>query len=159
MEIWKSESDKNKQTALIVGCVIAGILLIYLSYNYYGSDINNAGSGFVLGIILIFIGLYAFFSGKKQIITVDPNNRQIVVENISCLRNKKRLLKFNEIADIAIGYLGKKSNYVNFYYLVLKLKNGEEYSLFSPGYFYNGSLHKEIVEGWRERLWGYIQSS
>jgi hypothetical protein len=55
-----------------------------------------------------------------------------------------------------LGYLGKRSNFVTWYYLVLKLRSGEEYPLFSPGRFFKGGSDRSTVAGWRQRLEGYL---
>jgi hypothetical protein len=157
MEIWTTESNKSKPAIMSLGCLAAGVLIMYFSYHYAGPNDDNAWAGLMLGVLLTLVGLYAFIDGRKQIITVDPNYRQIIVVTIGRFRTKKRIFLFDEIEDIAIGYIGKKSNFVHFYYLVLKLKDGKEGSLFSPGYFDNGT-NREIVEGWRNRLLQYIQN-
>jgi hypothetical protein len=41
---------------------------------------------------------------------------------------------------------------VTIFYLVLKLRNGEEYPLFAPGRFFEGASDRSTVEGWRQRL-------
>ena len=43
-----------------------------------------------------------------------------------------------DVDDISISYLGNRSNYVAWYYLMLKLRSGKEYPLFSPGRFFEG---------------------
>jgi hypothetical protein len=43
------------------------------------------------------------------------------------------------------------------YYLVLKLRNGEEYPLFAPGRFFQGASDRSVVEGWRRRLEDYLE--
>jgi hypothetical protein len=60
------------------------------------------------------------------------------------------------VTGVSIGSLGKKSNFVQTYYLVLKLANGQEYPLFAPGRFYPGASDRATVESWRERLQGYM---
>jgi len=54
--------------------------------------------------------------------------------------------------------VGKKSNFVKTYYLVLKLTNGQEYPLFAPGRFYPGADSRATVETWRRRLVGYLSA-
>jgi hypothetical protein len=60
------------------------------------------------------------------------------------------------VGEISVGYLGKKSNNVQWYYLVLKLRGGETYSLFAPGRFHEGGSDRSVVEGWRRRLEEYL---
>ncbi len=61
--------------------------------------------------------------------------------------------------QVRIGYLVKKSNFANFYSLVLELRNGKEYPLFAPGRFFPGASNCSTVEGWPVRLKQYIQPS
>lgn len=157
MEVWRMESNQTRKLALSVGCLAVGVLAIYLSLRYSGPNLVNARAGLGLGLILAAIGLYSFLEGGKQSVTVDPNYRQISVVTTSRLKTKRQIITFDEIDDITIGYIGKKSNFVNFYYLILKLKNGKECTMFSPGYYDHGS-DRASVEGWRERLWKYIEN-
>ena len=109
-----------------------------------------------LGLLLLALGMAGLLTGGRQTITINPRTRQITVEDVTRLGAKTRCIGFDEIVDISIGYLGKKSNYVTCYYLMLKLKGGEEYSLFAPGRFYAGGSDRSVVEGWRDRLRGYV---
>src|SRR6266850_365569 len=60
------------------------------------------------------------------------------------------------LIGVGIGYLGRRSTRVTWYYLVLSLKGGEEYSLFSPGRFFEGGTDRSIVAGWKQRLEQYL---
>jgi hypothetical protein len=59
------------------------------------------------------------------------------------------------VGGVSVGYLGRKSNFGQTSYLVLKLANGQEYPLFAPGRFYPGASDRATVESWRQRLQGY----
>ena len=65
---------------------------------------------------------------------------------------------FSEIRDVAIGYQGKKSSFVQTYYLVLKLTTGKDYPPLAPGRFYLGASSRTTVEGWQRRLQEYMAS-
>ncbi len=43
------------------------------------------------------------------------------------------------------------------YYLVLHLRSGEEYALFSPGRFFDGGSDRPTVESWKRRLEEYLK--
>jgi len=152
MDSWRFESNTGKQTALSLACMVVGIVLAIGFRNFSGPGLSNSFAGFLLGILLLIIGISAFWKRGKQTITVDTRARTILVENSNPLSANRRLIAFDEITDIGIGYLGKKSNYVSFYYLILKLRNGENYPLFSPGYFFEGGSDKSVMETRRQRL-------
>jgi len=155
MEVWISHSKPRQQTALAIGCTLVGALIVYGARGFQTLN-SNAGAGFLLGFLLLGLGIAAFLVSGRQSVTIDPAKRTIRIDDEGRLGRKSHTLRFDDIADIGIGYLGKKSNYVTWYYLNLKLKNGKEYPLFAPGRFYEGGSDRSVVEGWRDRLRGYI---
>lgn len=157
MDTWRIENNPSKQTALAVGCIIIGVILLYGFRNFDGSAFTNSLSGFLLGVLLFGIGISVFFVRGKQTITIDPKTRFIFVEDKGRFSSSTKTIPFSEIENIQIGYQGKRSNFVNFYYLILKLRSGETYPLFAPGRFYKGASTRSVVEGWRDRLEGYLK--
>ena len=155
MDLWKSESSPGKQLAMTIASAVVGVVLL-IGFRDFGVSGSNAKAGFMLGLLLLIIGLIGFFYCGKQTVVVDPEKRHITIENSSFFRGNKRVIRFAEIDDIGIGYLGKRSNYVTCFYLMLKLKNGENYPLFAPGRFFEGGSDRSIVEGWRQRLQQYM---
>ena len=156
MEKWVSENNPPKQIALSIGCTLVGLLLIYLCRDFGGSFDSNTFAGLLLGVLLLVIGVFAGVSTGKQTIIVDPDARRIVIRDNGLFGNKSRTILFREIAHVGIGFIGKKLSGVSFYFLLLKLHNGKEYSLFAPGRFYDGSSDRLTVEEWKERLEKYI---
>ncbi len=155
MTPWISESNQGKQLAVSVLSAVVGAVLAYGFRKFSGAGSNEL-AGFLLGLLLLVIGVAGIFTSASQTITIDPKRRIILIDDKGPLRTQKRSIRFDEIVDIGIGYLGKRSNGVTFYYLSLKLKNGKDYSLFAPGRFFPGSDSRDTVEGWRDRLWQYI---
>lgn len=152
--MWISQSSPAKQTALAVLCMVVGLVLAWASGpgGSAAAGMTNAKAAFYLGILLVFIGALGFLGRGKQTVVVDDAARSITVEDVTCLGSRRRSIAFGEVAGVSIGYLGKKSSYVSCYYLVLRLRSGEKYSLFAPGRFYSGSSDRSVVEGWRLRL-------
>jgi hypothetical protein len=157
MELWKSESSSGKQWATALASVAAGLVLV-VGFRDFRAAGNNALAGFLLGLLLLSIGLMGLLYSGKQVVLIDPVRRRITVEDSNVLGGKTRLIPFDAIDDIGIGYLGKSSSYVRCYYLVLKLRSGESYALFAPGRFFAGASDRLIVEGWRQRLQGCMRS-
>jgi hypothetical protein len=158
MDVWKSESNSGKQIALSVACAITGLVLMF-SFRDFRNFGTNALAGFMLGALLLIIGIWNVLVSGKQTITVDPKTCRIIVEDSYGIAAKRRSIPFSDVIDVSIGYLGKKSNAVTWYYLVLKLTNGKDFSLFSPGRFYEGGSDRPTVERWRRRLEEYIGQS
>jgi hypothetical protein len=158
MEKWISKSQQGKQIALAVVCIWIGAALAFGFHSQLSSPgMTDGKAGFLLGVLLLVIGIAGFLGQGRQTVVVDPAVQRIIVEDRTWFGTKRRSIGFQEIVEIGIGFLGKRSNYVTMYYLVLKLRNGEEYSLFAPGRFYEGASDRSVVEGWRKRLENYIE--
>lgn len=155
MDLWISQSNPGKQTGLSVACSIVGLVLAIGFHDFSGSQ-TNAMAGFLLGGLLLLIGVSGFLLSGKQTVVVDPKARHISIEDSNRFASKKRTIPFGDVVGISIGYLGKRSNYVTWYYLVLKLRSGEEYPLFSPGRFFEGGSDRSTVASWKQRLEAYL---
>lgn len=155
MEVWISKSNPGKQTLLSLACTGVGLALMIGFRDFSGSG-SNAMAGFLLGALLLTIGIAGLLLSGKQTVVVDPVDRLITIEESNLFRIKKKAISFNDVVDVNIGYLGKKSNYVTWYYLVLKLRSGSEYPLFSPGRFFEGGSDRLTVASWKQRLEEYI---
>ncbi|MBL0350234.1 MAG: hypothetical protein IPP68_07660 [Elusimicrobia bacterium] len=138
-----------------MGCAAVGLYMAH-GFRHGLSTGGNARAGFFLGILLLIVGAFAFLAGGKQTITVDGAARRIVVEDETRWGKKARIIPFGDVLQVSLGYLGKKSNYVEWHYLVLHLRDGKEYPLFAPGRFFDGSSDRNTVEGWQRRLREYL---
>jgi hypothetical protein len=155
MDLWKSQSNPGRQISALVACVVVGLVLV-VSFRDFSCFGTNAMAGFLLGVLLLLIGVAGFLVSGKQTVVVDPKARRITIEDSNRFRTKKRLIPFSEVVGISIGYLGKRSNYVTWYYLVLKLRRTEEYPLFAPGRFFEGGSDRSTVMSWKQRLEEYL---
>jgi hypothetical protein len=156
MERWKSQSNPGRQIAATLVCFGLGLALAVGFHDFAGPGMTNSKAGFFLGLLLLVIGGLGFLVQGRQTVVVDPSARRITIEDKNRIGMKRRSIGFQDIVGVSIGYLGKKSNYVTCYYLVLKLRNGEEYPLFAPGRFYEGASDRSVVEGWKRRLETYM---
>lgn len=143
------------QTAAAVGAAVVGPLLVVAFRGFHRAG-SNEMAGFLLGVPLLALGLAGLVTTGTQTVTIDPALRRITVEDTDRFGSKERLIPFGDVASVHIGFLGKPSNYVKRYYLVLRLSNGAEYSLFAPGRFYAGASERSTVEGWPRRLEGCL---
>ena len=159
MDAWTQKSNPNKQAALALACIAAGMALTVGFRHFDGPGMSNSMAGFLLGLLLLLIGIAAFLLRETQMITIDPRLRRIVVEDTNRFRTRRREIPFADIAGTGIGYLGRTSNIVTFYYINLKLKNGEVYPLFAPGRFFNGGSDRSVMENRRQRLEEYLRLS
>lgn len=152
MEKWVSRSSPSSQAAMTWGCVAVGALLTWLARNASGPGMTNERAGFYLGLLLLGLGLAGVVTHGTQTTVVDPAARLITIEDVTYFGRKKRTIRFAEIIGIGIGFVGKRSSGVRFYYLELSLRDGSTYPLFAPGRFYEGASSRPAVEGWKQRL-------
>lgn len=150
MDVWRAESSPVKQTAMSVGCLVVGAVLAYGFRNYSGNQ--NSLAGFLLGILLLVLGIAGIVMFSKQTVIINPNKRMITVTDTGFLVRKQKAIYFDDIEEIGVGYMGSRKNHVNWYYLALKLRSGGGYNLFTPGRFYDGGSDRSTVEGWKYRL-------
>ena len=151
MAPWVSRSRPGTQTVVAAGSTAVGVALMFGSRAFSTPGANSL-TGFLLGLLLLLVGIAGVLAGGEQTVTVDPTMRSIMVEDRYLFGARSRVIPFPEIKSVSIGYLGKASNYVQRYYLVLHLTSGAEYPLFSPGRFFPGGSDRSTVEGWRQRL-------
>lgn len=154
-EFWESKNNSSQQTALALGCMLVGWILL-VGFRDFGAWNSNSAAGFGLGVLLFVLGLAGFVVSGRQTVQVDGRMRHIVITDNNRFGTKKRIILFDEIVDVRIGYLGKRSNFVGYYYLILTLKTGDTYPLFAPGRFFKGASDKTTVIEWKRCLEAYL---
>jgi hypothetical protein len=156
METWISHNSPGKQGTAAAGCTAVGLIMALSLDHHFTGHLSDGNAGFLLGLLLLAIGVAGMVFTGRQTVVIDPRERAIRVEDRTLLGSKCRTIPFREVAAIHIGFLGKRSNLSVTYYLELQLQSGERYSLFAPGRFYEGASERSVVEGWRSRLERYI---
>lgn len=156
MEPWISESNRKSNLIMAALVLVAGLALAIKAWGVDLGQSSNERAALMLGLLLIVIGVVALLSGGKETVTVDPQRGLIEIEKTNLIGKTKKEILFTDIEDVLIGWLGKKSNYVNFYYIILKVKDKGEVTLFSPGYF-KGASDRSVVEAWKTRLQEYLK--
>ena len=156
MEQWISQNNPGKQTILTIASMALGLVLAVGFRDFSGPGMTHAKAGFLLGLMLLAIGFIGFLTKGRQTVVIDAMSRRITVEDNSLFGTKRRAIAFRDVSEVTVGFLGKRSNFVTIYYLVLHLTNGERYPLFAPGRFYDGASDRSVVEGWRARLEKYL---
>jgi hypothetical protein len=155
MAPWVSQGRTGLQLGAAVGSFVVGLVLA-IGFRGFHNVKEDAFAGFLLGLLLVIIGLAGLVYTGRQTVTVDPRTRRIDVVDLSLMGRRTRSISFDSVGSVGIGFLGKRSNYVRNYYLVLHLREGKDYVLFAPGRFYEGDSNRSVVEGWRERLNAYL---
>ncbi len=155
MDPWKIESNSVKQSAFTWAIVVVGLVLMYGFRDFDGSGFTDSLAGFLLGVLLLIVGVPGILMVGKETISVDPNARQISIEHASRFGKKNRIIPFNDIIDVHVSSLGNRSEGSVSYYVTLKLSSGKNFPLFFPAY-YDGRWDRSIAEGRCSRLEEYL---
>ena len=157
MDIWTAESNPLKQLVLSWAIVVVGLILVYGFRNFDASGFTNSLAGFLLGVLLVVIGVPAVLMTGKQTTTVDPKNRQILIVDESRFGTKKKIIPFDEIVDLHVSSLGRRSEGSVSYYVTLNLTTGKNLPLFFPAY-YDGRWDRSVAESRCNRLQAYLET-
>ena len=156
MESWKIESSPGKQVALGWIILLVGLILAIGFRNFDSSCLTNSLAGFLLGLLLLLVGIAALVMGGRRTITVDPEARRISIDDVNRFGQKSRLIPFDEVERVYVGSLGNREGGSISYDVLLKLKMGVNVSLFRPAYF-EGTWNRSVMEDRYRRLEEYIQ--
>ena len=154
-DIWRTESNPIKQTVASAAFIVIGAGMA-IGFRIYGAGLTGDKAGFLLGLLLLVLGLVMLLLGGKQAVTVDAKARRIVIESKSRFSTKSKEIRFEEIADASLGELGDREGGSISYHVVVKLKRGGEIALFKG--FFDGAHDKSAMEARREQLLRYLQS-
>lgn len=158
MEIWTIESNPTKQLIVVIGILIVGIILAAGFRNFTGPGLSNSLAGFLLGVLLIVIGIADIFSHGKQNITIDPHARMMRIVDTNLFSHKERIIGFSEITGTGISHIGDIADGAATFYVQLSLRDGSKYPLFFPAY-YDGRHDRSVAENRRRRLDEYLQAT
>ena len=130
--------------------------MLAFGFRGFSTSGSDALAGFLLGVLLLALGVAGLVVVGEQTILVDPKARRITVEDSNRFGTKKRAIPFDDVSQVSVRFVGKKSSFVTWYYLVLQLRSGEQYQLFAPGRSYDGESDRSTVESWCARLEEYL---
>lgn len=158
MPLWEIHNNSRQQTVLSLVCMAAGLVLVALLHDTTAGD-ANARAGFWFGCILLAIGVATLAAHAHQRIVVDPQAREIRIEDRRLLGRELRRIAFADVRDVQVACLQTRSQHALRYFLQLQLANGEPCALFAPERVYAGASDPAVVAGWRNRLNGYLANA
>lgn len=151
MDIWETRSNNQQQTMISLACLVLGAVLLVALHDY-GASGSNSHAGFLLGVVLLGLGLATLLAGGSQTVQVDMHKREIRVLDQRITGSKSRTIAFDEVQGIEVGCLQTRSKHALRYFLQLQLASGESYALFSPERSYPVAANPAVVAGWKTRL-------
>lgn len=157
MPTWETHNNSRQQTALSIGCLASGLLLVLLWHDA-GAGEPDARAGFWFGVVLLSIGAATLAANAHQRVVVDPQLREIRIEDRRLFGRTLRRIAFADVQDVQVAYLQTRSQQALRYFLQLQLDGGEQCALFAPERVYTGAADPAVVAGWRVRLKGYLDA-
>jgi hypothetical protein len=142
---WVIKSSNGKQMLLSVLIILIGFILAIGFRDCDISTFSNSLAGFLLGVLLVFVGTPALLFTGKETVTVNIKARQIRIYFKNSFKEKNTVISFDDIDSMRIAHIGKYSSGVVTYYISLHLKSGKTQPLFFPAY-YEGRLSRQSVE-------------
>lgn len=156
MDTWKIESNRNRQTALLLIVASVGLsLTLKLSVVGHGAAQTT---GFMLGLLLMLLGAAGLYMSTTRAVVVDPNSGLISIEDTNRVGQRKRSIRFNDVADVSVGQCGNREDGSVAYDVMLKLKSGKTVSLFT-GAVFDGRHDQAVMAERCRRIGQYLQQA
>jgi hypothetical protein len=147
---WETESSAAKQNLAVLLTLVIGAALAIGFRRFEGPGFTGSTAGFLLGIVLLVVGVGMFIFGGKQVIAVEPKLKRIVVKRFGRLRTSSTEIGFNDISGLYVGESGDQEGGSVRFHVVAKLKTGKEVALFMG--FFEGSHSKPAMEARCQRI-------
>jgi hypothetical protein len=151
MNIWETRSNNRQQVVISGICLVAGIVLT-VALRDYGASGSNRQAGFLLGVVLLGLGIATLFAGSSQTVQVDVEKREIRILDQRIVGNQHHTVAFDQVQRVEVACLQTRSQHALRYFLQLQLVNGETYPLFSPEKAYPRASDAAVVASWKHRL-------
>jgi hypothetical protein len=156
-DVWVSRQDTGQLALYGVIAVAVGLGFIMLVRQASSLSSVTSTSAFLLGLLILILGLAALVMNGEQVISVDPKRRRVLIETASRFGKKRRIISFRDIANVSLGEIGDIEGGSISYFVQLDLKNGKDVGLFVG--FYGGNWSKGEMEARRQRLIEYLGAS
>ena len=145
----KFRSQPARNFALNLTVIAVGAVLIYLCRQHTDP---NAWSGFLLGWLLLLLGLAALLIHETREIELDTQRRQLVLNLRQRFGGNRRIaMAFADIVGITIGELGSRLEGSVYYDLVVHERSGKDIYLMG-GCAFEGRMNRERMERLREQF-------
>ena len=153
---WITESSSTQQRTGAVLMLLAGTALTWgFRQSALGPFLSGDQAGLWLGLMVLGGGITLLLFGGKTTITVDPHRRLISLVNTNWLREKRRVLRFDEVQSLSIGEVGDEEGGTPRYHVVVHLAGRQELALFHG--FFEGSTSRPAMQARLERLQQILQ--
>ncbi|WP_374595029.1 hypothetical protein [Aquabacterium sp.] len=155
MNTWKIESNRRKQTAMMLALGSVGLALT-LRLSVLGHGATEA-AGFVLGLLMLGLSAASLYLSTTRAVVIDPHSGLISIEDTNRVGQRKRSIAFKDVADAYVDQSGDREGSVA-YDVMLKLKSGKTVSLFA-GAIFDGRYDRAVMAERCRRIGQYLQQA
>lgn len=129
---WKIENNPKTQIAASLALLATGFFSVWLCRNapFDFSEVNEITAGLLLGGMLIISGIGGMLFSGKSVIVVNPETREIVIENSNRFGKKLNKIPFDRIRKTFVSTLGSGGDEYGTFYVGLALRDGKDFPLF-----------------------------
>ena len=157
MEQWKIESSPGKQASLGWASTVSGLILAIGFFDFGGPALTHNLAGFLLGLLLLIVGVATLVMSGKRTVVVDPVARNIVIADSGRFGQNTRTISFDEVADVRVDEFGDDEGGSISYDVVIQLKDVKGISLFR-GAVFDGLFNKSVMQERCDRIRGAIRT-
>lgn len=142
-------SQPHFNVALGVISTAAGLALVYLGRHHADT---NTWAGFLLGWLMLLLGLAGLLVHESRLIELDTRRRMLVLDVRRRMGDSRRVaIPFSHIVDIDISFLGTHGEGSVYYDLVVRTREGKSVHLMG-GCVFEGRMNRDHMERLRDQI-------
>ena len=154
---WITESSSTQKNIALVLMLVVGTALTAGFWGVNAASDVGSKAGFLLGLLILGLGICMFLFAGKQIIAVEPQSKRITITSAGRFRTRSKVINFNEVADVYVDEHGDREGGSVRYFVAAKLKTGKTIALFMG--FFEGSYSRSAMQARCQRLSECIASA
>lgn len=142
-------SQPRRNVAMGGASVAVGALLVYLGRHHADT---NAWAGFLLGWLMLLLGLAGLLVHETRQIELDPRRRLLVLDVQRRLGGNRRVvIPFAHIDSIDVSVFGSRDEGSVYYDLVVRTQEGKNVYLMG-GCVFEGRMNRDHMERLRDQF-------
>ncbi len=142
-------SQPRRNAALSGISVAVGALLVYFGRHHADT---NAWAGYLLGWLMLLLGLAALLVNESRQLELDTRRRLLVLDVRRRLGGNRRVtIPFSQITSVDVSTFGSRSDGSVYYDLVVRTLDGRSVYLMG-GCAFEGRMNRDYMERLRDQF-------
>lgn len=154
---WTVQSEPTVQTAVGASGVCLGLAVALGAWRLGDAWTQTTFSAFVLGLLVLVVSSIVLVQGGRQVVSVDPARREIEVLTTTRWSERRRVVPFEDVDQLFLGQFGDREGGSVSYYVCVRLRSGEEVSLYVGAF--EGTFDRPTMEARLQRLQTYLNAA